>query len=47
MIILTKEMVTRLLCCRTDSDCCGTKLVFHKQSLFMDIFVNFRFLQFS
>ena len=37
MIILTNEIVTKLLCCRTDSDCSGTKLVFHKK-VFLWIF---------
>ena len=42
-IILTKEIITTLLCClnRTDSDDYGSKLLFYNLSLFfMDIFVN-------
>ena len=47
-IILTKEIITKLLCCRnlTDSEGYGSKLLFYNQSIFffMDIFVNFWFL---
>ena len=47
-IILTKEIITRLLCCLnlTDSDGYGSKLLFYNLSFFMDIFVNCWFLQF-
>ena len=36
-IILTKEIISRLLCClnRTDSDGYGSKLLFYKLSLFL------------
>ena len=43
-IILTKEIITRLLCClnRTDSNGYGSKLLFYNLRLFfMGIFVNF------
>ena len=43
-IILTKEIITRLLCClnQTDSNGYGSKLLFYNLRLFfMGIFVNF------
>ena len=43
-IILTKKIITRLLCCRnrTDSDGYESKLLFYDLNLFfMDFFVNF------
>ena len=41
-IILTKEIITRLLWCLnlTDSDGYASKLLFYNLSFFMDIFVN-------